>query len=64
MKITLLKISRKKEVINRLDLREVADLIRQNPEKDQVFNVRLNYQFLKPQRLNDGRSIVDEQKHT
>ena len=64
MKITLLKISRKKEVINRLDLREVADLIRQNPEKDQVFNVRLNYQFLKPQRLNDGRIIVDEQKHT
>ena len=64
MKVTLLKISRKKEVINRLDLREVADLIRQNPEKDQVFNVRLNYQFLKPQRLNDGRIIVDEQKHT
>ena len=64
MKITLLKISRKKEVINRLDLREVADLIRQNPEQNQVLNVRLNYQFLKPQRLNDGRIIVDDQKHT
>ena len=64
MKITLLKISRKKEVINRLDLREVADLIRQNPEKDQVFNVRLNYQFLKPQRMNNGQIIIDDQQHT
>ena len=64
MKVTLLKISRKKEVINRLDLQEMADLIRQNPEQKQVFNVRLNYQFLKPQRLNDGRIIVDDQKTT
>ena len=64
MKVTLLKISRKKEVINRLDLQEMADLIRQNPEQNQVLNVRLNYQFLKPQRLNDGRIIVDDQKHT
>ena len=64
MKVTLLKISRKKEVINRLDLQKMADLIRQNPEQKQVFNVRLNYQFLKPQRLNDGRIIVDDQKHT
>ena len=64
MKVTLLKISRKKEVINHLDLQEMADLIRQNPEQNQVLNVRLNYQFLKPQRLNDGRIIVDDQKHT
>ena len=36
MKVTLLKISRKKEVINRLDLQEMADLIRQNPEQNKV----------------------------
>jgi len=27
-------------------------------------NLRLNYQFLKPQRIQDGQIIVDEQQHT
>ena len=49
MKITLLKLSRKKVVINRLGLQELADMIRHSPEDKRVYNLRLNYQFYKPQ---------------
>ena len=48
MKVSLLKISRNKEVIKRLELREIAEMIRENPEKDKVYNLRLKYQFYKP----------------
>ena len=64
MKVSLLKVSRKKEVIKRLELVELAEMIRENPEKDKVFNLRLNYQFLKPQRRNDGQIIIDDEQHT
>ena len=64
MKVSLLKIARKKEVIKRLELEELAEMIRKNPEESKVFNLRLNYQFLKPQRRNDGQIVVDEQQHT
>ena len=64
MKISFLKISRKKVVINRLELPELADMIRNGIEEKKVFNLRLNYQFLKPQRMNDGQIVVDEQEHT
>ena len=53
MKVSLLKISRKKEVIKRLELRAIAEMIRENPEKDKEFNLRLHYQFYKPQRMPD-----------
>ena len=52
MKISLLKVSRKKEVIKRIELSELAEMIRENPEKERVFNLRLNYQFYKPQRMS------------
>ena len=64
MKVSILKISRKKEVITRMELDELAELIRKNPEENKVFNLRLNYQFLKPQRMNDGQIIVDDSQHT
>ena len=48
MKVSLLKIARKKEVIKRLELSELAEMIRKNPEEGKVFNLRLNYQFNKP----------------
>ena len=64
MKISLLKISRKKEVIKRIELSELAKMIRENPEKDRVFNLRLNYQFYKPQRMSDGQITLDDKKHT
>ena len=64
MKISLLKIARKKEVIKRLELKELAEMIRKNPEDSKVFNLRLNYQFLKPQRMHDGQIVLDDQQHT
>ena len=64
MKISLLKLSRKKEVIKRIELSEIAEMIRENPEKDRVFKLRLNYQFYKPQRMPDGQITFDDQKHT
>ena len=33
MKVSLLKISRKKEVIKRIELKEIATMIRENPER-------------------------------
>ena len=59
MKVTLLKFSRNKQVINRLDLQELADMIRQNPEERKVFDLRLNYQFMKPERQLDGQITID-----
>ena len=64
MKVSYLKLSRKKEVIKRLELKELADMIRQNPEESKVFNLRLNYQFLKPQRVKDGQIVIDDAQHT
>ena len=64
MKVSLLKIARKKAVIKRLELDELAEMIRKNPEESKVFNLRLNYQFLKPQRQNDGQIVIDDQLHT
>ena len=60
MKITLLKLSRKKVVINRLGLQELADMIRHSPEDKRVYNLRLNYQFYKPQRQSDGQVTLDD----
>ena len=59
MKVTLLKIARKKEVINRLDLQTLAETIRQNPEADRIYNLRLHYQFYKPLRMDDGQIVLD-----
>ena len=64
MKISLLKISRKKEVIKRIELAGLAEMIRKNPEENKIFNLRLNYQFYKPQRMSDGQITLDDQKHT
>ena len=50
MKVSCLKLSRKKEVIKRLELSELAEMIRKSPEERKVFNLRLNYQFYKPRR--------------
>ena len=62
--ISLLKISRKKMVINRLELKDLAEMIRKSPEEQKVFNLRLNYQFYQPKRLDDGQIVIDAQDHT
>ena len=59
MKITLFKNVRKKEVINRLGLQALADMIRQSPEEKRVYKLRLEYQFYKPQRMADGQIVLD-----
>ena len=59
----MLKISRKKLVVNRLELLKIADLIRNNPDASMVSELRLNYQFFNPQRQNDGQIVVDSQDH-
>ncbi len=64
MKVSLLKVSRKKEVIKRIELSELAEMIRKNPDEASVYNLRLNYQFMKPQRLSDGLIVMDDQQHT
>ena len=64
MKISILKLSRKKEVIKRIELSEVAEMIRKSPEESKVFNLRLKYQFYKPQRMPDGQITLDDQQHT
>ena len=59
MKVTLLKNTRKKEVMNRLELLSVVEMIRNNPEAQKVFNLRLNYSFMKPERKEDGQIVID-----
>ena len=51
-------------VINRLELKDLAEMIRKSPEERKVFNLRLNYQFCQPQRLDDGQIVLDSQNHT
>ncbi len=51
-------------VINRLELKDLAEMIRKSPEEQKVFNLRLNYQFCQPQRLDDGQIVIDAQDHT
>ena len=54
MNTTLLKISRKKEVINRLKVSDVANLIREGAVADEVTSIREVYHLMKPTRLEDG----------
>lgn len=62
MKISLLKTARKKEVINRLELSELAGIIRDSAEGKKVIDLRRNYHFYKPQRLADGQISLDDQQ--
>ena len=64
MKVSLLKIARKKEVIKRLTLEELTEMIRKNPEESKVVSLRRNYQFYKPQRMGDGQITLDDQQLT
>ena len=57
-----MKISRKKEVINRLALEELAGMICKNPEEQNVYDLRMQYHFYTPVRQNDGQIMVDS-KH-
>ena len=54
MNTTLLKIRRKKEVINRLEVSDVANLIREGAVAEEVTRIREVYHLMKPTRLEDG----------
>ena len=54
MNTTLLKIRRKKEVINRLEVSYVANLIREGAVAEEVTRIREVYHLMKPTRLEDG----------
>ena len=45
--------------MNRLELLSVVEMIRNNPEAQKVFNLRLNYSFMKPERKEDGQIVID-----
>ena len=47
-----------------MELEELAEMIRKNPDERKVYNLRLKYQFLKPQRQKDGQITVDDAQHT
>ena len=55
MNTTLLKLSRKKEVINRLKVSDVVNLIREGAVAEEVTRIRAMYHLMKPSRLEDGR---------
>ncbi len=59
MKVSIIKFARKNQVMNRMELSELAETIRKNPNEKDVFNLRLNYQFFKPKRLDDGQIVYD-----
>ena len=54
MNTTLLKIRRKKEVINRLKVSDVANLIREGAVAEEVTSIREVYHLMKPTRLENG----------
>ena len=55
MKVTVLKKSGSKEVINRMELHEIAAIIKESRIKTAVWNVRSVYHLMRPERLADGR---------
>jgi len=60
MKVTLLKISRRKEVLHRIELSAMAEMMRSNPNEQQIRQLRMNYPFTTPVRQADGRIMVGD----
>ena len=58
MKITLLKISKNKEVINRLEVSEVAKLIKGGATAKEVRRIREVYHLMRPRRQEDGQVVT------
>ena len=55
MKVTLLKRSGKREVINRIELEQVAGLIKTFLLEKSVWDLRSRYHLMQTRRLEDGR---------
>ena len=59
MKVTILKISRKKEVINREKLTNVAMFIREGSVAEEVKRIRQVYHLMRTERQEDGQVLTD-----
>ena len=59
MNVTLLIRKRKKEVINRLTLEQMAGAIKNAVLDKEVYNLRGVYHLMKTQRLDDGQIITN-----
>ena len=55
MKVTLLKKDGRKEVINRIELADLASAIKNGIIKDAVRRTREVYHLMNPHRLDDGQ---------
>ena len=58
MKVTVLKNVRNKEVINRIDLEELAGIIRDGVVAKGVRNLREVYHLMQTERLEDGQVSI------
>ena len=59
MKVTILKISRRKEVINREELTNVAMAIREGSVAKEVKQIRQVYHLMRTERQEDGQVLTD-----
>lgn len=59
MKVTILKISRRKEVINREELTNVAMAIREGSVAKDVKRIRQVYHLMRTERQEDGQVLTD-----
>ena len=59
MKVTILKISRRKEVINREELTNVAMSIREGSVAKEVKQIRQVYHLMRTERQEDGQVLTD-----
>ena len=58
MRITLLNISRKTETASRMELQQVAQIIKEGPQVEMVRHIRDVYHLMSPQRTDDGRVLT------
>ena len=58
MKVTILKISKNKEVINREELQDVAMFIQKGLTANEVKRIREVYHLMKPERKPDGQVVT------
>ena len=66
MKTTIIKLSRNELVLNRIELKDLAETIRKSPDgkmEDQVAVLRRNYRFYKAVRLEDGQIKLDSDRY-
>ncbi len=58
MRITMLNISRKTETASRIELQQVAQIIKEGPQVEMVRHIRDVYHLMSPQRTDDGRVLT------